>query len=246
MTATRHKRHLIVNADDFGQSVGVNRGVIEAHERGIVTSASLMVRWPAATEAAAYARQRPALSLGLHFDFGEWRYHQQTWIPLYKVVDEQDIGAVAAEARRQVAEFRRLIGQNPTHFDSHQHIHLRSRLSSVFAELAAELGVPLRGCSRRVHYYGGFYGQDDQGQPFPDCIGIPALVKALEHLSPGFTELGCHPGYADDLDSMYRRERIQELETLCHPEVRATMRDRNIALCAFHDVLLESGNGESR
>jgi predicted glycoside hydrolase/deacetylase ChbG (UPF0249 family) len=49
-------RYLIVNADDFGQSHGVNRGVIEAFENGIVTSASLMVRWPAAVEAAAYAR----------------------------------------------------------------------------------------------------------------------------------------------------------------------------------------------
>ena len=41
-------RHLIVNADDFGQSAGINRGIIEAHEHGIVTSTSLMVRWPAA------------------------------------------------------------------------------------------------------------------------------------------------------------------------------------------------------
>jgi len=47
------QRYLIVNADDFGQSQGVNRGVIAAHEHGIVTSASLMVRWPAAIEAAA-------------------------------------------------------------------------------------------------------------------------------------------------------------------------------------------------
>ena len=51
-------RILIVNADDFGQSPGVNAGVIEAHERGIVTSASMMVCWPAAAGAADYARAR--------------------------------------------------------------------------------------------------------------------------------------------------------------------------------------------
>ena len=56
---------LIVNADDFGQSPGVNRGIIEAHEHGIVTSASLMVRWPAAASAAAYAREHARLGLGL-------------------------------------------------------------------------------------------------------------------------------------------------------------------------------------
>lgn len=57
MSTSAQSRFLIVNADDFGQSPGVNRGIIEAHEHGIVTSASLMVRWPAATEAAAYGRQ---------------------------------------------------------------------------------------------------------------------------------------------------------------------------------------------
>jgi len=54
MTANKY---LIVNADDFGQSTGINRGIIEAHERGVVTSASLMVRWPAAIDAAQYARE---------------------------------------------------------------------------------------------------------------------------------------------------------------------------------------------
>ncbi len=53
MTAGEAKRALIVNADDFGQSFGVNRGIMEAHQRGIVISASPMVRWPAAREAAA-------------------------------------------------------------------------------------------------------------------------------------------------------------------------------------------------
>ncbi len=54
------KRYLIVNADDFGLSEGVNRGIIRAHEQGIVTSASLMVRGAAAAEAARYARAAPA------------------------------------------------------------------------------------------------------------------------------------------------------------------------------------------
>jgi hypothetical protein len=65
------KRRLIVTADDFGRSPGINRGIIAANEVGIVTSAKFMVRWPAAAGAAAYARERPDLALGLHFDLGE-------------------------------------------------------------------------------------------------------------------------------------------------------------------------------
>ncbi len=87
-------RRLIVNADDFGQSRGVNRGVIEAHERGIVTSASLMVRWPAAAEAAAYARSRSGVSVGLHVDLGEWAAEAGAWRPRYAVTAVDDAGAV--------------------------------------------------------------------------------------------------------------------------------------------------------
>ena len=68
------EKYLIVNADDFGQSPGVNRGIIAAHQRGIVTSASLMTRWLAAGEASLYAKEHPELSIGLHLDLGEWAY----------------------------------------------------------------------------------------------------------------------------------------------------------------------------
>ena len=52
----------------------MNRGVIEAHESGIVTSASLMVLWPAAAEAAAHAGERPDLALthGLGKRWSPW------------------------------------------------------------------------------------------------------------------------------------------------------------------------------
>src|SRR5437762_1183195 len=118
-------RFLIVNADDFGLSAGVNRGIIEAHERGIVTSASLMVRWPAVAAAAAYAREHPALGVGLHLDLGEWEYSNGDWVARYEVVPLDDAAAVAAEAGRQLAAFRGLMGRDPDHLDSHQHVHLR-------------------------------------------------------------------------------------------------------------------------
>ena len=90
-------RYLIVNADDFGLSDGVNRGVVEAHEHGIVTSASLMVRPNAAGDAAAYARSNRRLSIGLHVDLGEWRFCDGGWTSLYEVVASDDPQNVAAE-----------------------------------------------------------------------------------------------------------------------------------------------------
>ena len=59
-------KYLIVNADDFGQTSGINRGIVEAHLYGIVTSTSLMVDQPGAEEAARLAAGLDNLSVGLH------------------------------------------------------------------------------------------------------------------------------------------------------------------------------------
>jgi predicted glycoside hydrolase/deacetylase ChbG (UPF0249 family) len=230
----QQKRYLIVNADDFGMSLGINRGIIQAHEQGIVTSASLMVRWPAAEAAAAYARQRPQLSVGLHLDLGEWAYTDDQWTPLYQVVPPDDLQAVHAEAWRQLAEFRRLLGRDPTHLDSHQHVHLSEPAKSILIEMARQLNLPLRHLSGpAIRYCGDFYGQGNKGEPFPDAISVPSLLRILRTLAPGLTELACHAGYDDGLVTMYRRERRQEVLTLCNPQVRSALGSLHIELSTF-------------
>ena len=49
-------KYLVVNADDFGVCAGVNRGIVEAHRRGIVSSASLMVEMPGSEEEPPWPR----------------------------------------------------------------------------------------------------------------------------------------------------------------------------------------------
>ena len=229
-------RRLIVNADDFGQSDGINRGIIEAHERGIVTSASLMVRWPAAAAAAAWALEHPACSVGLHLDLGEYRFHDGGWEPVYTVVETDDPRAVQEEIARQFDRFHDLMGKAPTHIDSHQHVHLREPARALILERARSLGVPLRSCSTRLQYCGQFYGQDADGIPLPDHIGTPALVSVIRGLPAGVTELGCHPGYDVGSTSMYGVEREREVAALCDPAVRAALVECAITLCSFADV----------
>jgi chitin disaccharide deacetylase len=64
-----HSRQVIINADDFGMSAEIDRGILEAHDRGVVTSASLMVDEPNARAAVEQAKQRAGLSLGIHVAF---------------------------------------------------------------------------------------------------------------------------------------------------------------------------------
>jgi chitin disaccharide deacetylase len=227
------ERRLIVNADDLGYSAGVNRGVARAHEDGIVTSASLMVRQPAADEAAAYARTRPALSVGLHVDLGEWRFDGGRWEPIYQHVDVDDGGAVAREVKEQLARFRDLLGREPTHLDSHQHVHEREPLRSVLQRVASELGVHLRHFDARVRYRGDFYGQTAEGEALPHVLTVETLRRILRSLDTGVSELCCHPGDAADVDSSYAEERPRELAVLCDPRVRATLEGEAIELVSF-------------
>jgi len=232
------KRYLIVNADDFGQSPGINEGVFEAHEHGIVTSASLMVRWPDALGAVAYARQHPDLSLGIHLDFGEWVYRNETWVPVYKVVPDTDIAAVAEEVTRQLESFRQLVGADPTHIDSHQHVHREEPIRSFLVDVARSLAVPLRDYSSEVQYCGYFYGQTAEGSPLPKFISVEGLLDILRELPPGITELGCHPGTGDALpDTTYRSERSKEVAVLCDPQIRAAIVDMGVDLCSFSNIV---------
>jgi predicted glycoside hydrolase/deacetylase ChbG (UPF0249 family) len=231
----RALRYLIVNADDFGLSPGINRGIVQAHEEGIVTSASLMVHRPAAEEAASYARQRAALSVGLHFDLCEWTYADDTWHLVRETVPVEDATAVAGEFARQLEDFRRLVGREPTHLDSHQHVHHTEPTRSILLAEARRLKVVLRGLDPRVRYCGDFYGQSNTGYPYPEGISLDALLDTLRTLPPGVTELGCHPGDGSPVDGMYATERGLELETLRDPRVRALLSAEGIVLWSFHD-----------
>ena len=226
-------RVLIVNADDFGQSPGINRGVARAYQDGIVTSATLMVRWPAAEEAAAYACEHPDLSVGLHLDLGEWEYVAGGWHARYEVVDTTDPSAVGTEVRRQLDAFRRLVGRDPTHLDSHQHVHRQEPVRSSLREAGEMLGVPVRDVAGGVQYRGDFYGQDGRGWPVPDAITVDALIRFLVGLPAGATELGCHPGEREELASTYDLERAVEVETLCDPRVGEAIFELGIRLSSF-------------
>jgi predicted glycoside hydrolase/deacetylase ChbG (UPF0249 family) len=230
------ERSLIVNADDFGLSEGVNRAVVEAHERGVVTSTSLMVRWPGAQDAAIYAASHRSLSVGLHVDLGEWAYRDGDWVALYEVVSLADKSAVRAEIERQVDAFHALTGCTPTHLDTHQHVHQREPARELLMDFGRSLRVPVRHFSAGIRYCGGFYGQTGEGDPLPDAITFENLLKLLDGLRPGYTELACHPGYALELDTMYREERAKELQVLCDPRTRAAIAERHIVLCSFRDV----------
>lgn len=229
-------KKLIVNADDFGQSKGINKGIIQAYEKGILTSASLMVRYPAAAEAAVYAKTNFSLGIGLHIDLGEWKYNNGNWEALYEVVSPENKHEVEREVKHQLEAFYQLMGRKPTHIDSHQHTHLRENIRHIFIEIAQDLNITLRRCSNEVKYCGDFYGQCTDGYPYHQAISVDGLKQILTTLPHGYTELACHPGLDDDLKTMYRMEREKEVNTLCDRSILETLGKANIELCTFEGI----------
>ena len=239
------ERILVVNADDFGRSTGVNGGIVRAHEEGIVTSATLMVRWPAAEDAAAYAR-RGELSVGLHLDLGEWAYREGEWQQLYEVVGEETPEAVTAALADQLECFQRLLGRPPTHLDSHQHVHRSPGIASVVNAAAERLGVPVRESSPTIRYCGEFYGESGRGEGFAEGITVESMVAIIERLTQGTTELACHPGDGDcaELPVHYREARVTELRTLCDPAVRDAIDRNGVVLTTFAAITDRKGRAD--
>ncbi|MGC2549228.1 MAG: ChbG/HpnK family deacetylase, partial [Candidatus Sulfotelmatobacter sp.] len=137
-------RRLIVNADDFGFTAGVNRAIIEAHTRGIVTSTTLMASGPAFNDAVRLARETPRLDVGCHLvlidgepvldavrlptitsrDSGTDRFRDGLKSFAARALTSRfDSAEIEAETRAQIGKIQSA-GVNVSHVDSHKHTHL--------------------------------------------------------------------------------------------------------------------------
>jgi predicted glycoside hydrolase/deacetylase ChbG (UPF0249 family) len=151
-------RQLIVNADDYGRSEGVTRGIIRAHREGIVTSTTVMMNMPNITDALKLADDYPDLGMGVHLVFTAWRpllppaeipslvdedgyFHSQE--ALLSHPERIDTCELRAELKTQIERFRAL-GREPDHLDCHHFVHLYPPFFAVYVELAEEYGLPLR------------------------------------------------------------------------------------------------------
>jgi predicted glycoside hydrolase/deacetylase ChbG (UPF0249 family) len=211
------ERFLIVNADDLGMTPAVNAGIFAAHEEGIVTSASLMVLRDDAPAAAEALPAHPDLAIGLHLERRS-SFSGHMW---------GKGRTPAEECRAQLEHFRELVGREPTHVDSHKHVHETDPAFGAAAEaLAVELGVPLR--NRGIRYERRFYGRD--------AISPEYLITLIEALPPGCTEIGCHPAAGPVPTSSYDAERRIELETLRDPRVKDLLNVTGVRLCSFAQV----------
>jgi predicted glycoside hydrolase/deacetylase ChbG (UPF0249 family) len=152
-------KQLIVNADDYGRSPGVSKGILHAHRRGIVTSTTVMINQPGVKSQLAEALAYSKLGIGLHLVFSAWR----PILPPGTVPDLVDSGGqfldqhtlwaraetlslkqLQVELLAQIERFATLAGRLPDHLDCHHFVHLYPPFFQVYADLASQFHLPLR------------------------------------------------------------------------------------------------------
>jgi chitin disaccharide deacetylase len=149
---------LILNADDFGLTRGVNEGILRAHREGILTSTTLMANGEAFDHAVELARTAPALGVGCHLVLiggkpvaaprevaslvdGEGNLPRSLQSLVRRVTSGSIRPAdIEVELRAQIEKIR-AAGITPTHLDTHKHSHAHPRVFAALARVAKELGI---------------------------------------------------------------------------------------------------------
>lgn len=226
---------LIVNADDFGYTHGVNKGIIKAHKEGIVTSTSLMVDGQVAEEARKL-KNYPNLSVGLHFDISGEDIKADIINGILVPLSSPE--KLKREFDRQVRKFKKIMDRLPDHLDSHKHSHLHEKVKPIFKEFSKKHHIPVRAYNR-VNFIDSFFGWNKLLQVNFKRISTDSLLKILGSLKNGVNEIMCHPGVVDDelrKISKYSEERGVELKTLTDKRVIDHIMKSDIKLCGWKDL----------
>lgn len=158
------KRFLIINADDYGLTEGVSRGILRAHREGILTSTTFMVNFPWADQMAPLLSEAPELGVGIHLNLttgepvlpanrvpslvdGNGRLTKSLW----RVMFQASRSEVFEEWSAQVEKGIRLLGPNgrrPTHLDTHRYLQAVPGLAEVMLAVARNHQIPAVRCLR--------------------------------------------------------------------------------------------------
>lgn len=204
-------KFLIVNADDFGYSHGINKGIIEAHQKGIVTSTSVMVDTIAANEAKDLKKYLD-LSVGLHFELKE-------------VVN------VKVELERQIKKFVTIVDKMPDHIDTHKRHTTDDGIKEVLEEYAKAHNVPVRNFNAK---HIGSFGINSKD------ASVAQLERSIGEATDEYNELMTHCGYSDGYlreYSSYSDPREQELAAICDSNMQQYIADKGLQLINWRQVV---------
>ena len=249
----QRSKTLLIHADDFGLTDGVNRGIRQALAFGTVASTSVMMCLPESLQHLGRHCVELEGRAGVHLQLTEGiPCAPATEVPSLVDAkgafrnDRKSLGRlqpdeVLKEWMAQVDAFLAM-GLRPTHIDTHQHVHKEPAAFAAYCAIARLHGVQARSCSPAMSGALRSAGVSCCDGFAADWTGLSCnleeLVASAERAfatcgGGGSVELMCHPGYVDAAlceRSSLIEARERELATLCNPQLEARLSERGIVL----------------
>lgn len=252
-------RRLIVNADDCNLTPGVTRGILLAHDRGIVTSTTVLINLPLEEATVRELQRRRNLGVGLHLNVTlgnpltklshvsslvkrEGRFQR----PAEYFKKMPSAKEVLREYEAQTRLFEKRFGRKPDHLDTHHHLHDHPPFFSAISEVARRWKIPirrsrifqlsesakvLRGLKTTDYLFGNLEAHSFwQPEPF---LGI------IRNLPEGTSEIACHPGFCDRQlreISSFQEAREKELKLFSDRRLRAELSSQGIESVRFIEI----------
>lgn len=245
---------LIINADDFGYSTGVNYGIIHSYQQGILTSTTMITTMPGFEEGVKLAEENPGLGIGVHLSLtcgkplredvpsliqSNGQFHQ---LSFYEEDFKIDLDELYKEWKEQIERVVKR-GIKPTHLDSHHHVNSLSPITEVFIQLAKEYDLPVRNnfdvptdilTTKRFNTSFDLIGMTKE-------IWKPMELKNIvqECQMFGEVEAMCHPGYVDQVllaNSSLRDGRAVTVAELSRSDYANILKENDIQLGTYSDL----------
>ena len=252
-------RRLIINADDCNLTGGVTCGILKAHDKGILTSTTLLMNLPLAKKTVRELKQRIKLGLGVHLNVTlgepvslrskvrsllkpEGRFRR----PLDYFKKMPAVNEVAREYESQIQLFEKRFGRKPDHLDTHHHLHDFPIFFAALSKVARKWEVPVR---RSRIFQWADYAHAIKGIKTTDYLfgnlearfvwQRESFLGLVETLPEGTSEIGCHPGYSDTklrAISSLTDVREKELKLFSDGKLRKRLTALGIELIRFSEI----------
>jgi hypothetical protein len=248
-------KKLIINADDFGLTKGINKGVIKGIKEGIVSSTTVMINMPYAYEGIEILKSMGFKSAGVHLTLtagsptlpideipslvnneGKFYKRRNELFPKLLLEDAEK------ELRNQIELFIKA-GLKPSHLDGHHHIQMYDGLREIVAKLAKEFNLPVRYANEETKKYlkqNNIITTDGFSMEFyGDKACIDTIKENLMNFNGETFEFMCHPAFVDEELmglSSYNSYRGKELFILTNKDLMNWIKSNGFDLIGFNGL----------
>lgn len=244
---------LILNADDFGLSPSINKGIVDCFKEGLISSTTIMMNTPYTDEAIQLAKEHNIKNIGIHLNLT----YGKSVLPASEVpslVDENGVFHYVCmlgyytqyldakkELRAQIEKFL-ATGLTPTHLDHHHYFNEIPNILKAYLELAKEYNLPVRSMddnARSLAREMGLKTTDEFSFAFHGNgvdIGTFQILKSLFWNRDISLEILTHVGYLDEYTRSQTNYLKREDEIAVLREAKQKGYFDNIELVGFADI----------